>query len=198
MKQHVSLIVLCGSVAITAGGLCRAQNSLPPGNPTAFRSQLNSSEIPSTGASIFYLLMAGISDQRGDFWIQVLQDRSITSEEIEKVRTFAEHAKATNLDFQKTQLRKMCAGKSSLSTLDAVSAALSKFDESNAKNIEQIGNNAARSLGERLGKLLAAAGAKSGFKVIETDHKKLMTEMKKEPVAHINRICSSSSSDPSP
>jgi hypothetical protein len=194
-KRMAAVFVLLALVCVA-----QAQSQFRVGNPNDARKQPESTATrASPGAAIFYLLMTGnAAQQRPMYWAERLQDSSLTPGEVDRLQAYGKYARETNLAFQKAEREKLCAVKGALTTLDTVAAALTQFDAANSANIEQLGNEAAGSLGDRLGKLLAAAGHKSTFMVSDTDHKQMMAIMKKEPVAHIQSFCSKSSSSPAP
>lgn len=171
--------------------LAQAQNVPVRGESIADRAETASEPSrASLGASIFYVLMSGSSENYSPgHWAVALQDRSITPEEDRRLWAYARQARDTNLAFQRGEMNKLCADGDSLTTIDAVAAALTEFDEKNAANINNLGNEAPKSLSDKLGKLLTAAGQNSTFLVLETDHKQVMLSKDKEPIAHINAVC---------
>ncbi len=148
--------------------------------------------VTTAGESIFYMLMGAEQDPM--YWYSRFGGASVSQEEVEKLIAYAKYAKAANRDFQTRETARMCVGKSALTTLDTVAAALTKHDASSAANREQLGNEAAGVLGERLGKLLQAAVRTSpnGYRSI-TDHRNMMISLNRQPVALIESVCSNSS-----
>lgn len=179
-----STLLLCLTQALPA----QAQNASAQKEPTLGR--IPAPARAPLGASIFYVLTSGASENyTPGHWAIALQDRSITPEEDRTLWTYARQVRDSNLAFQRSEMDKLCANRSSLTSMDAVAAALTTFDQKNAANIDQLGNGAPKALSPRLGKLLAAAGQNSTFMVLETDHKEVMASRNREPVAHINSVC---------
>lgn len=194
MKHRIIFTVAILGIA----HLSWAQIPLQPQVSREADSRLNAPPARAPlGASVFYLLTIGNSEKRPTFWADTLGDSSITEADISKIRSYGLKAVAANLDFQYKELDRVCANKDNLITIDTVASALTEFDAHNASNIEQLGNDAPKSLGDRLGRLLIQAAGKSVSTVSETDHKKMIALQKRDPVEVIQKFCAKSSSRPS-
>jgi hypothetical protein len=199
MKRRTNLVIVLAFLAHAA--YSQSPTPAQPSLPSAAFSQPNAAATKaSAGSSAFYILMFGNSESASasTFWSQRLGDPPLTPAELEQLMNLAKYARDTNLAFQHREMGKMCAMKDSLTTFDAVADALTSFSAKNAANIEQLGGEAIKDLGDKLGGRVMTAAAKSSIMVQETDHRMLMTTMKKEPIAHIQSVCAKSSSPSSP
>jgi hypothetical protein len=145
---------------------------------------------PSRGRNLFLLLAnaATTSDDQQGFWVSHL-GASLARDDVNKLSSSAKRTYANNIQHQRLEMKKICARKASLKSVDDVAGALTQFDLSNQANQEQLSAEAIEEVGGRLGKLLKDAGDRMNVHSFGFDHKKLMVAQKKDPKAHIDAFC---------